>query len=94
MKYWPTKTGAAARDQGLDWRPTLSKLGDPTISISTWARLNGDAVITTSGIHPDERRTIARVTGGTAGVNTVFRNTVVLSNGIVLDEDVFQRIRA
>lgn len=94
MKYWPTKTGAGVRDQGLDWRPMLSKLGDPTITLSSWTRLHGDAEIILSSIHDDERRTIARVSGGTVGVNTVFRNQVILSNGMILDEDVFQRIRA
>lgn len=100
MKYWPSKTPTTVRDVGLDWGPTLSKIGkqlgipDPTISISSWSRLRGDANVTAGTVHPNNRQTITRVSGGTAGTETIFRNTVTLSNGYVLDEDVFQRVRA
>lgn len=100
MKYWPTKTPVTMRDQGLDWGPTLSKIGralaisDPTIVISTWTRLRGTAVVTGTNIDDTARKTSTRVSGGTAGEETIFRNTVTLSNGYILDEDVFQRVRA
>lgn len=94
MRYWPTKTPVEVRDQGLDWGPTLSKIGDPTITNSVWSVLNGTALATGSDIIDDSRETVTRVSGGTAGQETVFRNTITLSNGQVLTEDVFQRVRA
>jgi hypothetical protein len=94
MKYWPTKTPLQIRDRGLNWLPTLEQYPapQPTIVDSSWDKLHGDADIT-SGIFNDTTTT-ARVIGGTAGQETVFRNTISLSNGEVLDEDVFQRVRA
>lgn len=100
MKYWPSKTPAVARDQGLDWGPTLSKIGamlaiaDPTITVSVWTQLQGDCAVAAGAIVTGNRKTITRISGGTVGVNSVFRNTVTLSNGYVLTEDVFQRVRA
>lgn len=94
MKYWPSKTPNTMRDQGLDWGPTLSKIGDPTIVASSWTRLRGTAVVTGTNIDDAGRQTSTRVSGGTAGEETIFRNTVTLSNGYILDEDVFQRVRA
>jgi hypothetical protein len=93
MRYWPTKTAVEVRDAGLDWGPTLSKLGDPTIVASSWSKLHGTASVNLVGAH-DDRTTSTRVSGGTAGQETVFRNTVTLSNGNILTEDVFQRVRA
>lgn len=100
MKYWPSKTPNTMRDQGLDWGPTLSKIGimlaipDPTITVSVWTRLRGTATTAGSVIDATARKTSTRVSGGTAGEETIFRNTVTLSNGYILDEDVFQRVRA
>jgi hypothetical protein len=98
MKYWPTKTSQTVRDHGLNWLPTLESLaaklgiGTPVIVNSIWEKLHGDADISTGSF--DAATTTARVIGGTAGQETVFRNTVTLDNGMVLDEDVFQKIRA
>lgn len=94
MRYWPTKTREVTRDQGLDWGPTLSKIGDPTIVGSVWTRLSGSIIATGGGILSGDRRTVTRVSGGTPGEGTLFRNTITLSNGYILTEDVFQRTRA
>ncbi len=95
MKYWPTKTAAAIRDLGLNWGPTLAKLSDMTIVASNWTVLRGDVDADALGsISADGLETTTRVSGGTAGTETVFRNTVTLSNGLVLDEDVFLKVRA
>jgi len=94
MKYWPSKTPRTIRDQGLNWGPTLSQLGDPIIVSSEWERREGDATVNAvGGISADGKMTVTTVSGGTPGLTSIFRNTVTLSNGSVLDEDVFQRIR-
>jgi hypothetical protein len=92
MKYWPTKTPGVVRKQGLNWAPTLSDLGDLTIADSQWAKLHGSAEILDPSF--DDTTTTVLVSGGTPGEETVWRNTVTLSNGYILDEDVFQRVRA
>ena len=94
MIYWPTKPAAAVRDLNADWGPTLAKLGDPTIVNSVWTRLSGDAGIITTGISADGRKTGARVSGGTGGTTTIFRNTVTLSDSKVEVEDVYLKVRA
>lgn len=93
MKYWPTKTPAQVRDRGLLWLPTLEQYAvPPTITGSIWEKLHGDADCTEGTF--DTISTTTRVFGGTADKETVFRNTVTLSNNEVLTEDVFQRVRA
>jgi hypothetical protein len=92
MIYWPTKGAAAAHDYGLDWSPTLAKLGDLTIASSEWATLYGDAAVAGDGVDPDGKGTAARVLGGTAGQPTIFRNTVTLSDGQIIYEDVMVEI--
>lgn len=94
MRYWPTKTPSDVRDVGLDYGPTLSKLGDPTISESVWTKLHGTASVVGSTIDPTGRKVGTRVYNGEPNSETVFRNTVTLSTGEVLTEDVFQRVRA
>lgn len=94
MKYWPTKTPAQVKDLGLDWGPTLSKIADPTIVGSSWVKLRGTVTVQPVGAIIDGRKTGTRVTGGTAGDISVFRNTVELSDGQFLDEDVTIKVRA
>ena len=94
MKYWPTKTPTEIRDVGLDYGPTLSKLGDPTITASTWMKLHGSSSVVGTTIDDTGRQVGTRVYGGDPNSETVFRNTVTLSDGTVLTEDVFQRVRA
>lgn len=94
MKYWPTKTVEAVHDRGLDWGPTLNRLGDPSIVNSVWTRLRGSANVISSSIDPDGRRVYARVSGGLADDNTVWRNAVTLDNAVVLTEDVYMKTRA
>lgn len=92
MKYWPTKTVAAVQDRGLNWLPTI-ELIDPllTITVSVWEKLRGDAECTEGTF--DDTTTTTRVFGGTADQETVFRNTITLSDGQVLTEDCFLRVR-
>lgn len=92
MKYWPTKTPGAIRDLGLNWQPTLAKLGDLTIVDSSWEKLNGPGDC--SGGDFTTTRTVVRILGGEVGNPTVYRNTVTLSNGQIIDEDVMQKVRA
>lgn len=94
MIYWPTKAVADVRDYTLDWTPTLSKLGDPTIVSSIWTRLRGDADFTAGTIVLSSRGTLTRISNGTANTETVFRNTVTLSDAKVLTEDAFIKVRA
>lgn len=100
MIYWPSKPAAVVRDQGLNWSPTLAKIArllvipQPTIVNSVWTRLHGSASIGASELLPDGMRVLARVSGGLADEVTMFRNTVTLSNGFILVEDVFQKVRA
>lgn len=100
MIYWPSKTVAAARDLGMDWGPTLAKIArqeevaQPTVVNSVWTRLSGSATFTSGAINPDGRRTVTRIAGGTANQQSVFRNTVTLSDGKVLTEDAFIKVRA
>ena len=94
MRYWPTKTPDQVKFLGLDWGPTLSKLGDPTIIDSDWTTLHGDAQHTAGVIDEEGRRTVTQISGGTPGIITVFRNTVTLSDTQVLDEDVTIKCRA
>jgi hypothetical protein len=94
VRYWPTKAVVEVRDQGLDWGPFLNKLGDLIIVASEWTRLSGTAVVASGSIDPEGRKTMTRISGGTAGANTVLRNTVTLSDDSVFTEDVFQRVRA
>lgn len=94
MIYWPTKTPAAIIDYGADWAPTLSRLGDPTITNSVWAVLSGDVTITTQSIDADSRGTGVGVSGGTDGTDSILENTVTLSDGEVLTEKAYLKVRA
>jgi hypothetical protein len=94
MIYWPTKPQAAIWDLGLDWAPTLGKLGDPTITGSVWTRLRGTANVAAGAIVAGARQVVTRVSGGTPDEETIFRNQVTLSDGKVLIEDVFLKVRA
>lgn len=94
MIYWPTKTPGAAIDYGADWGPTLSKLGDPTIVSSVWSLISGDVTIGVSGISGGAQETLVRISGGTDGTEAIVKNTVTLSDGQILDEKAFLKIRA
>lgn len=94
MRYWPSKTPVSVRDLGLDWGPALSELGDAAIVTSAWQRLRGPCGYTVGTVLDAGRKTVTRISGGTAGVISVFRNTVTLSDGQVLDEDVTINTRA
>jgi hypothetical protein len=94
MIYWPTKTPATVLDYGADWAPTLSRLGDPTITASVWTLLSGDAIKGADAIDAGARSTTVRVSGGTDGVDSVFKNTVTLSNGEVLETKALLKVRA
>lgn len=94
MIYWPTKTPATEIDYGMDWAPTLSLLGDPTITFSTWAVLSGDVTTSATGIDPDGKGTGVRVSNGTSGTDAILENTVTLSDGEILTEKAYLKIRA
>lgn len=93
MIYWPTKAPAEIIDYGMDWGPTLSRLNDPTISESAWALVSGDVVIGVSSIDANGRGTRVRISGGTDATAAVIRNTVTLSDGQVLTEEAYLKIR-
>ena len=92
MIYWPTKAPAEIVDYGANWAPTLSRLGDPTITDSTWELVSGDAVIGLDTVAADGRSTAVRISGGTDGVDSVFRNTVTLSDGQVLNTEAYLQV--
>lgn len=94
MIYWPTKAPSDQIDYGMDWGPTLSRMGNPTITVSTWALVSGDVAIGASTIDGDGRGTEVRITGGTDATDAVVRNTVTLSDGQVLHEEAYLKIRA
>lgn len=94
MIYWPSKPAANVRPYGLDWGPLLSKLGNPSITASAWSVLSGTAGIANGTIDPDGQHVYTTVNGGTADKETVFRNTVTLSNGQVWSADIFLKVRA
>jgi hypothetical protein len=94
MIYWPTKAPGDSIDYGMDWGPTLSKLGDPSITLSAWAVVSGDVTIPANTIAAGSRGTVARVAGGTDGTEAIVRNTVTLSDGQILHEEAFIKIRA
>lgn len=94
MIYWPTKTPAEVMDYGMNWGPTLSELGDPTITGSAWAVLSGDVTLTGDSIDADNRGTQVRVNGGTDATDAVVQNTVTLSDGEVLTEKAYIKIRS
>lgn len=92
MIYWPTKTPAAVIDYGMDWGPTLSRLSDPSISNSVWAIVSGDVTLGISSINGVE--TGVRVSGGTDGTDAVVQNTITLSDGEILTEKAYLKVRA
>lgn len=94
MIIWPSKTQGENKDYGLNWAPALSKLtGNPTIVGSSWSRLSGTSVAGASLIQTDNRRTAVKISGGTVGATSVFRNMVTLSDGQVLAADALVRVR-
>lgn len=94
MINWPSKTDAEFKDYGLDWRPALSKLGDPNIVNSVWTKLSGDVTFASGIIQPDAKRTGIKIGAGTIGSVSKMRNTVTLSTGPVLAADALVRVRA
>ena len=94
MIYWPNKPAGETRAYGVDWRPVLSKLGDPTIVSSSWARLFGDSDSSSPSVDVDGRGTNLYVAGGTVDTPQKFRNTVQLSDSSILFVDCFFRVRA
>lgn len=94
MIYWPTKAPGDSIDYGMDWGPTLSKLGDPTITLSVWAVVSGDVTLPVHTINAGGRETVVRVAGGTDGSEAIVRNTVTLSDGQTIHEEAFLKIRA
>lgn len=94
MIYWPTKTVAEVVDRGLDWSPALSELGDPLITDSAWEKLRGAADAAFGSVDADGKKVYTRVSGGEANAESVFRNTVTLSDGQVVQTDVFIKTRA
>lgn len=94
MIYWPTKAPSDTIDYGLDWGPTLSKLDDPTIVGSEWTIVSGNVTVPSNTIAAGSRGTVARVAGGTDGTEAILRNSVTLSDGQVIHEEAFLKIRA
>lgn len=94
MIYWPTKGPSDVIDYGMNWAPTLARLGDPTITVSTWTLVSGNVVIGPDSIDADSRGTEVRISAGTDGTDAVLRNTVTLSDGQVLHEEAFVKVRA
>lgn len=94
MIYWPTKTVAEVVDRGLNWSPALSELGDLSIVGSAWEKLRGAADVAFGTIDPDGKKVYTRISGGEANAESVFRNTVTLSDGQVVQTDVFIKTRA
>lgn len=92
MIYWPSKAPADIVDVGADWTPTLAKLGTQTIVGQNWVRLQGDANIIASTIEVGAKGTKARVSGGTVGTETVWRNYVSLNDGQTLHEDAYMKV--
>ena len=91
--YWPTKLAAETVDYGADWAPTLSRVGDETITDSAWALISGDVTVGVDAIDADARGTSVRISGGTANTAAVVRNTVTLSDGQVLTTDAHLKVR-
>jgi len=94
MIYWPTKGPSDVIDYGMDWGPTLSRIGNPTISNSVWALVSGDVTIGASSIDADGRGTEVRISAGTNGTDAVVRNTITTSDGQTVHEEAFVKIRA
>jgi hypothetical protein len=94
MIYWPTKAPSDSIDYGMDWGPTLSKMGDPTIVTSNWAVVSGTVTLPAKAIAAGSRETLVRVAGGTDGTEAIVKNTVTLSDGQIIHEDAFLKIKA
>lgn len=94
MIYWPTKAPGDSIDYGMDWGPTLSKMGDPTIVSSAWTVVSGSVTLPVAAIQAGSRGTLVRVAGGTDGSEAIVRNTITLSDGEVIHEEAFLKIRA
>lgn len=94
MIYWPTKDPAATIDYGMDWGPTLSRLDDPTISSSTWNLISGDVVPGSDSVDADGRGTQVRISGGTDGTDAIVQNVVTLSDGQILEEEAYIKVRS
>lgn len=93
MIYWPTKTPSRSINYGMNWAPTLARLGDRTIVTSIWLRVSGDVTLGASSIASDGKSSSTRVSAGTAGVDSVVKNVVTLDDGQILDETAFIRVR-
>lgn len=92
MIYWPSKPAAAVIDYGANWAPALSRLGDVTITNSTWTRISGDAVAGLATF--TDTTTSVRISAGTAGTESIFENVVTLSDGQTLPERAFLKVLA
>lgn len=95
MIYWPTKSPTEVIDYGMNWAPTLSLLtGSPTIVSQTWTIVSGNVTLGAQSIDADGKGTNVRVSAGTDGTEAIVKNTVTLSDGQIIDENAFVKIRA
>lgn len=94
MIYWPTKAPTDSIDYGMDWGPTLSKMGDPSIVSSSWAVVSGNVTLGPDAIAAGSRETLVRVSGGTDGSEAIVRNIITLSDGEIIHEEAFLKIKA
>lgn len=95
MQYWPSKSEVVIADYGLDWRPALSKLGDLTITGSTWSVYSTSEEETTLDLSASSINagiTGVRVSDGVTREELIIRNIVTLNNGERYKEDVFLKI--
>lgn len=94
MIYWPDKVPQDAVDFGADWAPTLAKLPGKFIVQSVWTRRSGNAVNSNAAIIQGSNgtKTGVRISGGTSGTFSIFRNTVTLNDGEILHEDALIKV--
>lgn len=94
MIYWPDKAAGDAVDLGADWSPTLAKLNNLFIVSSVWTRLRGDAVASNQAIITGSNgtQTGVRISSGSPGTFSVFRNLVTLNDGQKLHEDALVKV--
>lgn len=92
MIYWPTRDPDASLVYGIDWSPTLAKLGDANIIASEWTVQQGSAVLSDTTF--SNKTASVRVSGGVEGEETVLKNVVFLSIGGSITEYTFQKVEA
>ena len=93
MIYWPRKTPGVNTDYSLNWGPTLARLNNPTITISTWSILRGDCTLGISSSDADGRGTQVRIGGGTEGSTCVIQNRITLSDGEILTGEALLEVK-